>query len=398
MALRHWLQLSLTTGIGPILVGRIVALKGSAEAALSVSVPELQTVEGIGIAKARTIYESMRRASEDAETQLKRAQEEGATMYCPDDEGYPPLLREIFDPPSVLYCMGKFEPRDLNAVAIVGSRRCSHYGREQAERFASLLAGAGFTVSSGGARGIDSAAHRGALRHPMGRTVAVLGSGLDVTYPPENKALFKEIAGRGVVASEFPFGTPPNAENFPRRNRVVSGMSRGVLVIEADVRSGALITARQANEEHNRPVFAVPGRVDNAMSAGPHLLIRDGAILTSSLEDIVGGLGPLPEGVSQPTLFEAGEERISPEGIAEEMFVGTPAEAPARVASTFTINSERQGLVLNQIGRDPVGVDEIIERSGLEAPVVLQELTFLTLRGLVKRVAGQSYARSVRDG
>lgn len=392
MALRHWLQLSLTSGIGPILIGRIVALKGSAEATLSVSVQELQTVEGIGIAKARTIFESMRRAAGDTEVQLKRAQEEGANLVCPDDESYPPLLREIPDPPSVLYCMGTFEPRDLNSVAIVGSRRCSHYGREQAERFASLLAGAGFTVSSGGARGIDSAAHRGALRHPMGRTVAVLGSGLDVTYPPENKELFKEIAGRGVVASEFPFGTPPNAENFPRRNRVVSGMSRGVLVIEADVRSGALITARQANEEHNRPVFAVPGRVDNAMSAGPHLLIRDGAILTSSLEDIVEGLGPLPEGVSQPTLF--GEVEVPSPVEAEGD--GLTGEAPARPASTFTINSERQGLVLNQIGLEPVGVDEIIERSGLEAPLVLQELTFLTLRGLVKRVDGQNYARSGR--
>ena len=394
MALRHWLQLSLTSGIGPILIGRIVALKGSAEAALSVSVQELQTVEGIGIAKARTIFEAMKRAAGDTETQLKRALEEGATLVCPDDESFPPLLREIPDPPSVLYCIGRFEPRDLNSVAIVGSRRCSHYGREQAERFASLLAGAGFTVSSGGARGIDSAAHRGALRHPMGRTIAVLGSGLDVTYPPENKDLFKEIAGRGVVASEFPFGTPPNAENFPRRNRIVSGMSRGVLVIEADVRSGALITARQANEEHNRPVFAVPGRVDNAMSAGPHLLIRDGAILTSSLEDIVEGLGPLPDGVSQPTLF--GEiDGHSSEGTPEEEM---KTDATTRPASTFTINNERQGLVLKQIGADPVGVDEIIERSGLEAPLVLQELTFLTLRGLVKRIDGQNYARSGRQG
>jgi DNA processing protein len=391
MALRHWLQLSLTSGIGPILIGRIVASKGSAEAALTATVQELQTVEGIGIAKARTIHESMKRAVGDAEAQLKRAAEDGATLYCPDDEGYPPLLREIPDPPSVLFCLGKFEPRDLNAVAIVGSRRCSHYGREQAERFASLLAGAGFTVSSGGARGIDSAAHRGALRHPLGRTIAVLGSGLDVTYPPENKELFKEIAGRGVVASEFPFGTPPNAENFPRRNRVVSGMSRGVLVIEADVRSGALITARQANEEHNRPVFAVPGRVDNAMSAGPHLLIRDGAILTTSLEDIVEGLGPLPEGVSQPTLFDAALEAP-----AEQDAVA--AEAPVNKPSGFTLNNERQELVLKQVGVEPVGVDEIIERSGLEAPLVLQELTFLTLRGLVKRVDGQSFARSGRKG
>ncbi len=222
------------------------------------------------------------------------------------DEQYPAMLRSIPDPPAVLYLRGELQPRDLHALAIVGSRKCSYYGREQAERFAAILSAAGMTVISGGARGIDSAAHRGAISHPEGRTIAVLGSGVDVPYPPENEKLFEQIAGgRGAVLSEYPLGAPPVAENFPRRNRIVSGMSRGVLVVEADVRSGALITARQANEEQGRTVFALPGRVDNALSVGPHQLIRDGAILVTQLSDILDDLTPFPEDVHAPAKVEA---------------------------------------------------------------------------------------------
>ncbi len=246
--------------------------------------------------KAGKIAASLRAAAGQVDAELARAAAAGATVICPDDGTYPPLLREIPDPPLVLYVRGTIEPRDLNAVAIVGSRKCSLYGREQAERFSALLAGAGFTVVSGGARGTDTAAHRGAILHPAGRTIAVLGSGVDVAYPPENAALFEQLARRGAVLSEYPMGTPPAAENFPKRNRIVSGMSRGVLVVEADERSGALITARQAADDHNRPVFALPGRVDNPLSSGPHALIRDGAVLVTKLEDILDDLGPLPDG------------------------------------------------------------------------------------------------------
>ena len=192
------------------------------------------------------------------------------------------------------------QPRDLNAVGVVGSRRPSGYGKEQAERFGSLLGTAGFTVVSGGAYGIDAAAHRGALRATDGRTIAVLGSGVDVPYPPENEPLFSQISdGCGAVVSEHPLGSPPRKENFPRRNRIISGMSRGVLVVECEEKSGALITARQA-DEHNRPVFAVPGRVDNPMSGGPHALLRTGAFLAATLEDVSDNLGPLPSGVREP--------------------------------------------------------------------------------------------------
>jgi DNA processing protein len=373
--IHHWLQLSLTTGIGPILGRRLIDAAGSAELATQLTRRELQQIEGIGMAKAQAVADSLKSAEADAILQLEKANQLGAKIISPDDDTWPTLLKQLPAPPLVLFIKGGLEPRDLQSLAIVGSRRCSHYGREQSERFSALLAAAGFTVVSGGARGIDSAAHRGAMQHPHGRTIAVLGSGLDVPYPPENKPLFDQISTRGAVVTEFPFATPPNAENFPQRNRIVSGLSRGVLVIEADERSGALITARLANEEHGRPVFALPGRVDNQMSAGPHQLIRDGATLVTKLEDIISALDPLPDDVHQPELFDSPTETKTP-----------------TVVSTVGL-SDRQQLILNQIGNDPSPVDDIIDKTNLPAHSVLQELTFLTLRGLLKRAEGQSYIR-----
>lgn len=367
----------MTEGIGPISVGRIVSAAGGAEAACSADVDLLNNVEGIGLTKSRAIRAALRHADSEVDPELERVAAKGFSLVCPDDSVYPPLLRSIPDPPTVLYVRGALEPRDLNAIAVVGSRRCSGYGREQAERFGALLAGAGFTVVSGGARGVDSAAHRGAMSHPQGRTVAVLGCGLDVTYPPENGPLFDQIAQYGAVISEFSIGTPPNKENFPRRNRIVSGMSRGVLVVEADERSGALITARQACDDHGRPVFAVPGRVDNPLSSGPHQLIRDGAVLTARLEDILEGLGPLPQDVAEPTLFEV-----------------EPQDAPAPIVDAPVINvSDRQRTILAHLGSDPANVDWLIEQTALPAQVILQELTFLSLKGHVRRIDGQTFAR-----
>jgi DNA processing protein len=379
MSLRHWVQLSLTDGLGPILTNRMVSAAGGAQAACEANGKLLREVEGIGSAKASKLVSALRVAAEGVDAEMERAQTAGATLICPEDPSYPMLLRSIPDPPNVLYVKGAFEDRDLNAIAIVGSRKCTHYGREQAERFGALLGGAGITVISGGARGVDSAAHRGALSHPQGRTIAVLGSGVDVPYPPENEKLFEQIAARGVVLSEFAMGTPPLAENFPRRNRIVSGMSRGVLVIEADERSGALITARQACDDHGRPVFAIPGRIDNSQSAGPHRLIRDGAILTSGIEDILEGLGPLPQGASE-TLFDA-------------VVMETPERAAPPPLPPMPDLSERQRLILEQLGADAMGVDAIIDRTEIAAPLVLQDLTFLSLKGLVRRVDGHSYAR-----
>ncbi|MBC8108805.1 MAG: DNA-protecting protein DprA [Anaerolineae bacterium] len=383
MGLQHWLQLALTDGIGPVLQMRLIeACGGDVAAACTANATTLRNVDGIGSSKSSKIAESLKRSADQVQAELAKARDAGVLLTCIEDESYPALLREIPDPPAVLYVRGKFEPRDLNAVAIVGSRKCSFYGREQAERFGALLAGAAITVISGGARGIDSAAHRGALSHERGRTIAVLGSGVDVAYPPENAALFDQIAQRGAVVSEYPLGTPPIAENFPRRNRIVSGMTRGVLVIEADERSGALITARQACDDHGRPVFAIPGRVDNKLSIGPHQLIRDGATLVTGLEDILEGLGPLPHSaVVETNLF-------SISSAAEVAASATPQAADR--AEPIGL-SDRQRAILLHLD-EPLDVDAIIERTTLPAHQVLQELTFLSLRGLVRR-EGQHYAR-----
>jgi DNA processing protein len=236
------------------------------------------------------------------------------------------------------------------------------------------------TSVSGGARGTDSAAHRGALSHPQGRTIAVLGSGVDRPYPPENEALFNQIAaGRGAVVSEFPLGTPPLADNFPRRNRIISGMSRGVLVTEAAERSGALITARQAGEDQGRPVFALPGRVDNPMAAGPIQLLRDGALLTAHLDDILPNLGQLPDEAGEPMLFPESAESSEPK-------LDAAPKSPVMLTA-------RQQLILDRLGADTLSVDQLLDTTGLDASTILQEMTILSLKSLVQRVDGQKFAR-----
>jgi DNA processing protein len=287
------------------------------------------------------------------------------------------------------------EPRDLHAIAIVGSRKCTIYGREQAERFGSGLAGVGVTVVSGGARGVDTHAHKGAMLPSDGRTIAVLGCGVDVAYPPENKKLLDDIASRGAVVSDFPLGTPPLSENFPQRNRIISGLSRGVLVIEADLRSGSLITARYAADDHNRPVFAIPGRIDNPLSAGPHKLIRDGAILVETLADVLDNLGPLPDHVQSstsdhnPTLFDV--DRGDEASIAAS---DTHTDRSTQMAEVTGL-TQRQQNILSVID-DPIDADSIVERTGLDAGLILGELTMLSIRGAVQRSPDGKFSRRTR--
>lgn len=383
MSLLAWLTLSLADGLGPILSRRLVDAFGNADDAVKATAAQLRAIEGIGSGKSSSIATSLIAARDEAKRELDRASTLNVEIISIDDDRYPPLLKTVHGPPPILYLRGTLEARDIHAVGIVGSRKCSVYGREQAERFGSGLAGVGVTVVSGGARGIDTHAHKGALIPKNGRTIAVLGSGVDIAYPPENAKLFDQIvASGGAVMSEFPIGTPPSAENFPRRNRIVSGLSRGVFVVEADVKSGALITSKYAME-HERVVFAMPGRIDNPLSAGPHALIRDGAVLVEKITDILDNLGPLPEFDDLPkpaTLFDAPAEPESP-----------------RSEPTGPALSERQQAIVESLRGETLDVDAISERVALLPHIVLGELTMLTLRGAVQRVDGQKFALRSRD-
>lgn len=372
----YWLTLHLTEGIGPILARRIIERTGSIRSACDATVSVLKQIDGIGTLKADRLAGAIQTARAKAKEEIEKVVNKRIDLVTPDQERYPHLLRSIPDPPLVLYMIGTLEPRDLNSIALVGSRRCSHYGREQSERFSRVLAQNGFTLVSGGARGIDSACHHGALSVPGGRTIAVVGSGLDVPYPPENIELFEIISQRGAVLSEFPLGTAPLAENFPRRNRIVSGLSRGVLVIEADERSGALITARQAADEHNRLVMAIPGRVDNPLSAGPHKLIRQGAVLVTRPEHVFEALGPLNASIPETPVFESPQDLPPSTPDSKPMFEGL---------------SDLQQKILKVLNHEPQHVDMIAQTIETDVSFVLRELTLLSLRGRVKRVDGQQY-------
>ena len=276
-------------GIGPRLYKALVDHFGSASAVLAAPMSELRMVPGIGAKLSQAV--SRARDEIDVAEEIEFCRQQGIALVGLGDEGYPRMLAEIPDPPTILYVHGELKPQDSLAIAIVGSRHATQYGLAQAERLAASLARAGLVIVSGLARGIDAAAHRGALA-AGGRTIAVLGSGVAQIYPPEHKSLADEVAAQGAVVSEAPPRSQPLSGSFPQRNRIISGMSLGVIVVEASTHSGALITARHAMEQ-NREVFAVPGRVDNRMAHGCHRLLRDGAKLVESADDVLEELGPL---------------------------------------------------------------------------------------------------------
>jgi DNA processing protein len=389
-ARRHaWLTLSLTAGLGPITLRRAVDSAFGVLGCLNLSHSGWGEVEGIGSHRASQILRDLPRAMKEADQVLARCETLSISILTPDHQDFPALFKDLPDAPSVLYVRGALQPRDVHSVAMVGSRNCSFYGRDQASRLASLLAGGGVTVVSGGARGVDSAAHEGALRSPEGRTIAVLGCGVDVVYPPENADLFARIIHRGAVVSHYPPGTAPNQRHFPERNRVISALSRGVLVIEADLRSGSLITARVAADDHNRPVLALPGRVDNPLSAGPHQLIQQGAALVTNLEEILAALGPLPQSAHAPGRHQPPAELLPTTGPQAPLPFTAPA--PPRQADT-TLSADQQKILAALREHHEAPPDVLIDATGLPAQAVLKELTLLTLKGKVRRVDAQTYA------
>jgi len=278
-----YIALNRIEGIGPVRVRALVEALGSPEAVLAASPVALAAVRGVGPKVAENVV--AQRAGLDAGAEEAAAAKLGARLVTPVDADYPAPLKTIYDPPLCLYVRGTLEKKDEQALAVVGTRRASHYGAAQADRLAYLAAKAGFAIVSGLARGIDTVAHQAALK-AGGRTLAVLGGALDKLYPPENRELAEEIAAHGAVLSEFPLGREPDRTTFPYRNRVVSGLSKGVLVVEAGLDSGAMNTAEQALEQ-GRSVLAVPGRVDMDGARGPHRLIQNGARLVEDLPDIL---------------------------------------------------------------------------------------------------------------
>jgi DNA processing protein len=384
-----YLRLHLADAVGPVLLGRLIRRFDTIDAVLSASMAELCEVEGIGERRSRSIFES--RSADAALGEIEKAAEAGIRIICWEDAEYPPQLRHCDDPPICLYVRGRLEPEDAVAVAIVGSRHCSHYGLEQSRRFASLLAGAGFTVVSGLARGIDGHAHEGALA-AGGRTVAVLGSGVDLIYPPEHAELAERVMENGAVLSEDPIGSAPTTDSFPRRNRIIAGMTLGTIVVEASHRSGALITARLATE-YNREVFAVPGRVDATTSLGTNDMIRRGAAkLVARLEDVIEELGDA--GRIMTASAGSSDRPKTRRGDADELSAtGAPAEEAVAV-STVTraaLTADEQAIVAC-LGEEDRHVDHITVETGLAAAQVAAGLTTLQIKGLVVALPGGRYA------
>jgi DNA processing protein len=371
------LSLTLCRGVSSGTVYTLMERFGSGRAALSASLAELQGVDGIGPAVAESIR---RGAGEDKVAReldlMERHRVRLVPFFCED---YPAPLKHLDrEAPALLRVKGEYRPADRLAVAIVGSRRCSAYGRQQASRLGCDLATMGFTVVSGMAAGIDTAAHRGALLG-KGRTLAVLGCGLAYELPPEGMELAAEIVESGALLSELPMEAPPRPGNFPPRNRLVSGLALGVVVVEASTHSGSLITARLAGEQ-GRGVFAVPGPVDRPTSRGCHQLIRDGAVLVEDARDVVDGLGPLSAPIEMPPREDSADATESEPGLLTDPRV-------------MALN-ERERHIYDLLERDPVHIDEVVTRTQLPPSIVSSTLLTLEIRGLIRQTAGNRYSRA----
>ncbi len=402
------LHLRARPGLGPVLIQRAITALGSPQRVLAASVRELAEIEGLGSQRAAMILQHQ--PDNAPEKLMDECAQDGITILCPEDPRWPMHLRTMADPPVVLFMRGRILPEDNKAVGVVGSRRCTLYGREQAQKFAFDLAAAGLTVISGGARGVDTAAHVGALR-AGGRTVVVQGCGLHHCYPDENAGLYEQIVGedRGAVVSEMSPDEPPLPENFPPRNRIIAGMSLGILVIEANLKSGSLITARLAADDYSREVFAVPGRVDSPASAGTHHLLKTGsASLVENAEDIVLILGG--QSAVEPNLFTSNNPDMpsqatatlppqTPQSPADAARKPPKAAAMARASLSSAHHPVQlltgvQQKIVEALRDGELDVDSICDSTQLKAAVVLAELTYLQISGQVRRISGHTYAQS----
>jgi DNA processing protein len=365
-----WLALRSIPGVGLVLFQRLAAAFGEPRRVFQAQVHELTSVKGVTPALAQAIFGF--RNWDRLEAELFRLQSLGLRLVTADDPAFPVRLHDIPYPPPFLFVKGNLPIASGPTVALVGTRQASYYGLKMSRRLARELAEAGVTVISGLARGIDTAAHAGALE-AGGATVAVLGCGLDVVYPPENKEYYQKIPQSGALVSEFSLGTPPESRNFPRRNRLISGLSQAVVVVEAGVQSGTSITVRCALDQ-GREVMAVPGPADSPTSRGPHRLIQEGAKLVQEAADILAEL---------PAWGAAGQGAGGDRGGG-----GGPRGAPPGPARRL---SRADDPLLPFLGAEPVQLEELVTISRLPAPEVMSRLTLLELQGLIRELPGKCY-------
>lgn len=364
-----WLALALTPGLGARTAGKLLREFGSPDEIFSASLTSLEAKQ-LPAAVAQAIHS--RGPLSDAARELAQAQAAGCRLLTWDEPEYPSRLREIYDPPPLLYVKGNAGLLNRHLISMVGARRPTPYGNQMAMRLAKDLADRGLVVVSGAARGIDASAHRGALNSAGGATIGVLGCGIDVVYPKENKKIFEEIEQRGAIISEFPMGTFPAPQNFPIRNRIIAGMSLGVVVVEGAQYSGSLITARLAIE-FGREVYGVPGNATQPSSFGPNQLIKQGAKLVTGWEDVVEELPTPVRAELMPVENVSHAERAA---LVEETL--GPAERP--LYDLLSLDEARH-------------VDELVEISGLSSSEVLAALFDLELKGVVRQLPGKQFLK-----
>lgn len=354
-----WLEILSVRGVSAHRWVPVAARTGPAEV-----VEKLRTPDGRSALSKELGRKPGRPVIEYVEQQLLLAGQAGCFLVSISESAYPSLLREIPDPPPLLYCRGAAETLERPAICIVGSRSADRRGLVTARALAAALSRCGLLVVSGLARGIDGAAHEGGLEGE-GSTCAILGSGLDILYPPENRSLACRIAQKGLILSELPLGTPPLKANFPRRNRILSGISLGVVVVQANTKSGAMITARLARE-HNRELFAVPGPVENPLSRGPHALLRQGACLVESVQDVLDSLPPCG-------------------------CLALPEDQPVTGREHRPLTSQERTIV-TALGLDPKHIDEIAQNCNISSTSIMSLLLNLEMRGVIVACGGNMYA------